>query len=92
MTFKLKTFNMNQFQFNIQTKIYFGENITESALIQEQQILKNAVLIVTTGRSLIKYGHLQRLIDLIKKSSPDIAVAFRIQTSFMPPDPTATGL
>ncbi|MBR1396792.1 MAG: iron-containing alcohol dehydrogenase [Selenomonadaceae bacterium] len=70
----MKTFNTNPFQFNIPTKIYFGENITETALNQEQKIIKNSVLIVTTGRSLIKYGHLQRLIDLIKKSSPNIEV------------------
>lgn len=52
---------MTKFEFGLPTKIYFGTGITENALRSEQRWLKEKVMIVTTGGSLIKYGYLDRL-------------------------------
>lgn len=52
---------LTEFEFGLPTKIYFGTGITENALRSEQRWLKEKVMIVTTGGSLIKYGYLDRL-------------------------------
>lgn len=56
---------MNNFFLNIPTKIYFGREILESA-IEKENICGN-VLVVTTGNSLIKKGHLDKLLNALKK-------------------------
>lgn len=62
---------MREFTFKLHTKIYFGTNITEKALMQEEYLLNGNVMIVTTGRSLIRYGyldHLKKLLNHLKKT------------------------
>ena len=56
---------MNSFTLNIPTKIYFGRKILESAIAKEK--FEGNVLIVTTGRSLIKNGYIDELIALLNK-------------------------
>lgn len=49
------------FSLDLSTKIYFGTNVLEEALEKEQNRLECRILVVTTGRSLIRCGHLERL-------------------------------
>lgn len=46
---------------NITTRIYFARNGWKQALAEERELLQGTVLIVTTGRSLIKLGYLDSL-------------------------------
>lgn len=52
---------MKAYQLSIPTKVYFGRNILEEALEACNEYLKGNILVVTTGRSLVKMGHLDRL-------------------------------
>lgn len=52
---------MNLFQLNIPTKVYYGRNIIQDVLKKERNLFKGNVLIVTTGRSLIRLGYLEKL-------------------------------
>ncbi len=61
---------MKQFTFELSTKIYFGIHILEKALSEEKRFLKDNILIVTTGRSLIKNGYLDELIHTLKEINP----------------------
>ena len=61
---------MKQFAFELSTKIYFGIHILEKALSEEKRFLKDNILIVTTGRSLIKNGYLDELIHTLKEINP----------------------
>ena len=49
---------MKAYRLNIPTKIYFGRNILEEALKEQQEFVRGTVLIVTSGRSLIRLGYL----------------------------------
>ncbi len=49
------------YQLNIPTKVYFGRNIWKEALRDLQDILSGTVMVVTTGRSLIRLGYLDEL-------------------------------
>ena len=57
---------MIPYSLSIPTKIYFGRNILQEALAAEKKSFPDKVLIVTTGRSLIRLGHLDRLKILLK--------------------------
>lgn len=52
---------MKEFVLELSTKIYFGTNIWKEALQKEILKFNGNVMIITTGRSLIKYGYLQEL-------------------------------
>lgn len=52
---------MEGFTLEIPTTIYFGNNIVEEALKKESRYLSGNIMIVTTGRSLIKFGYLDAL-------------------------------
>lgn len=56
---------MRGFEFACNTEIYFGTGIWEEALRKITEQLKGNVLIVTTGRSLIRYGYLNKLTDCL---------------------------
>lgn len=56
---------MKAYCLNVPTKVYFGRNILEEALNGQQEFIKGTVLLVTTGRSLIRLGHLDRLKEVI---------------------------
>lgn len=59
-----------EFTFKTDTKIYFGTDIVEEALQQEaDRLFDKNIMIVTTGRSLINYGYLQQLEQIVKKLS-----------------------
>ena len=58
---------MSEFTFNLHTKIYFGTKKKKKALMQEEYLLNGNVMIVTTGRSLIRYGYLDHLKNLQNK-------------------------
>lgn len=48
---------MKEYQLNIPTKIYYGRDIWKDALKQSEGLLQGTVMIVTTGRSLIRLGY-----------------------------------
>ncbi len=52
---------MKEYQLNIPTKIYYGRDIWKDALKQSESLLQGTVMIVTTGRTLIRLGYLARL-------------------------------
>ena len=58
---------MRNIKLNIPTKIYFGENIVDEALLKEKDVLGNRILIITTGRSLKTLGHLDKLVEMTGK-------------------------
>lgn len=61
---------MTEFSMELTTKVYFGTGIIQEALEKEKRWFagKN-IMIVTTGRSLIKYGYLENLEQWLKKLS-----------------------
>ena len=56
---------MKAYQLNVPTKVYFGRDILKEVISGQQEAIKGTVLIVTTGRSLIRLGHLERLKEMI---------------------------
>uniref|UniRef100_UPI0006D0B741 iron-containing alcohol dehydrogenase n=1 Tax=Clostridium sp. NkU-1 TaxID=1095009 RepID=UPI0006D0B741 len=56
---------MKGFTLELPTKIYFGNNNVEEALKKENKWLTGNVMIVTTGRSLIKFGYLNELKNIL---------------------------
>ncbi|MBR5598261.1 MAG: iron-containing alcohol dehydrogenase [Lachnospiraceae bacterium] len=50
---------MKEFTFELSTKIYFGTNIWKEALQKEKARLIGNIMIITTGRSLVKHGYQQ---------------------------------
>lgn len=56
---------MKAYQLNIPTKVYFGRDILKEVINGQQELIKGTVLIVTTGRSLIRLGHLERFKGMI---------------------------
>ncbi len=59
---------MISYKLNIPTRIYFGRDILRESLESEKDFICANVLIVTTGRSLYKFGHVQKLLDLLKQN------------------------
>lgn len=65
------------YKISIPTKVYFGRSILENAVSEvlgHERIDHARILIVTTGRSLIKMGHLDRLRNCIQKCNPNIKI------------------
>ena len=65
------------YKISIPTKVYFGRSILEKALSEvlgSERTEHNRILIVTTGRSLIKMGHLDRLRNCIQKCDSNIKI------------------
>lgn len=65
---------MKEFFITMPTRVYFGTNILEDSLKKEVQNIKNNILIVTTGRSLIRHGHLDKVIASLKQVNPNINI------------------
>ena len=57
---------MKVLEFELSTKIYFGTNIIEDALLKEKHRFFGNVLIVSSGKSLVTNGYLQKLISIIE--------------------------
>lgn len=57
---------MKAYRLNIPTKIYFGRNILEEALKEQQEFVRGTVLIVTSGRSLIRLGYLNGIQSILQ--------------------------
>lgn len=57
---------MTEFTFELPTKIYFGTDITDKALNYQESLFNGNVMIVTTGRSLEKYGYLDKLKESLR--------------------------
>lgn len=74
---------MKLYQLNIPTKIYYGRNILQEALKAQEGFLKGNILIVTTGRSLIRMGYLEMLEMLLKSCTAvkDIVIFDRISAN-----------
>ena len=52
---------MTEFSMELSTKIYFGTGITQEALEKEKHwFCEKNILLITTGRSLIKYGYYKK--------------------------------
>lgn len=60
---------MQPYQLNIPTKAYFGRNILKEALKDLESMLRGNVLVVTTGRSLIRMGYTDMLIKMLEQSA-----------------------
>ena len=61
----------------IPTRVYFGRGILEEGLedvSKKSGILVNPILIVTTGGSLYRFGHIERLKNCISEINPDLEV------------------
>jgi alcohol dehydrogenase class IV len=56
------------FNINLKTKIYFGTDIVKKALDAEHENICGTVLIVTTGKSLIRHGYVDALCDILKNN------------------------
>lgn len=54
---------MKPYQLSIPTKIYFGRNIWKEAIHSLESLLQGNILLVTTGRSLIRMGYVKELKD-----------------------------
>ena len=57
------------FNISLKTKIHFGTNIVEKALNDEAQNIIGNVLIVTTGRTLVKKGYVDSLYNILKANN-----------------------
>lgn len=62
---------MLDFNINLKTKIYFGTDIVKKALDAEQENIYGTVLIVATGKSLIRHGYVDDLRDILE-NNPNI--------------------
>lgn len=60
---------MKPYHINIPTNIYFGRDIWKESLKEIEYILNKNVMIVTTGRSLIKLGYLDNLKETMLKNT-----------------------
>ncbi|MCM1230992.1 MAG: iron-containing alcohol dehydrogenase [Ruminococcus flavefaciens] len=58
---------MKAYRLSIPTDIYFGRNILKDVISKQQNLIKGKVFIVTTGRSLIRLGHLEILEELLQE-------------------------
>lgn len=66
------------YKLNIPTKVYYGRSIlcgTFSEALRNIKGSSDRILIVTTGRSLIKLGHLERLLECISRCDKHIMVS-----------------
>lgn len=54
------------FELCVKTKVHFGTNILEKALIAEKENIYGKILIVTTGRSLIKNGYVDTICRILR--------------------------
>ncbi|MCM1232453.1 MAG: iron-containing alcohol dehydrogenase [Ruminococcus flavefaciens] len=52
---------MEIYRLDIPTKVYYGRNIWKEALKEEESLLPGNIMIVTTGRSLIRMGYIDEL-------------------------------
>ena len=52
---------MNPYRITIPTKVYFGRNIWQEAIREQETLLQGNVMIVTTGRSLCRLGYVETL-------------------------------
>ena len=59
---------MLDFNINLKTNIYFGTDIVKKALDAEHENICGTVLIVTTGKSLIRHGYVDALCDILKNN------------------------
>ncbi len=66
---------MPLYKLNMPARVYFGRNILEASLRAEASLLSGTVLVVTTGRSLVRLGHLERLCGLLKSACHAESVA-----------------
>lgn len=60
---------MKAYQLSMPTKVYFGRGILEDAFAAQFSFFKGTVMIVTTGRSLIRLGHLDMLKELLRRQT-----------------------
>ena len=76
---------MTEFSMELSTKIYFGTGITQEALEKEKHwFFEKNILLITTGRSLIKYGYLERVEQILKKLSPSSRIVIYDKVSQNP--------
>lgn len=54
------------FELCVKTKVHFGTNILKKALIVEKENIYGKILIVTTGRSLIKNGYVDTICRILR--------------------------
>ena len=60
---------MSLYRIMIPTKVYFGRNIWREALKEQESLLQGTVMIVTTGRSLRRFGYIDELKEQLGQCS-----------------------
>lgn len=58
---------MQQFKLDLTMRVYFGENIALEALEKEKKIIGNRTLLITTGRSLERFGYVGELVNKLEE-------------------------
>lgn len=58
---------MSLYQLEIPTRVYFGRNIVNNTLKKEEKLFQGNILIVTTGRTLIRLGYVDALKEELEK-------------------------
>nr|MCR5101226.1 iron-containing alcohol dehydrogenase [Butyrivibrio sp.] len=58
---------MAPYELNMNTHMYFGDNCVCEAINKEKNILGSKVLIVSTGRSLVRLGYIDKLCNYIER-------------------------
>lgn len=59
---------MQGFDFRLDTQIHFGTDILDEAVRKESRWIRGNILVVTTGRSLVKYGHLDQVRTCLRQA------------------------
>lgn len=58
---------MKPYQIYIPTNVFWGRDIWKEAIVKIQQLFEGSIMIVTTGRSLIRLGYLENIKEQIKQ-------------------------
>lgn len=58
---------MKPYQIYIPTNVFWGRDIWKEAIVKIQQLFEGSIMIVTTGRSLIRLGYFENIKEQIKQ-------------------------
>lgn len=58
---------MKPYQIYIPTNVFWGRDIWKEAIVKIQQLFEGSIMIVTTGRSLIRLGYLENIKEQIEQ-------------------------
>lgn len=58
---------MKAYQIRIPTNIFWGRNIWQETICKQQQLFEGNIMVVTTGRSLLRLGYVQRIKEQLEQ-------------------------